>query len=72
MADSEDIQPLVCDNGTGMVKVWIQLCKAVNLLILLDCYMIMAHSQMRRLDLPEMMLQGLCSLALWVALATLG
>lgn len=21
MADSEDIQPLVCDNGTGMVKV---------------------------------------------------
>nr|GEX40705.1 hypothetical protein [Tanacetum cinerariifolium] len=20
MADSEDIQPLVCDNGTGMVK----------------------------------------------------
>jgi hypothetical protein len=24
MADAEDIQPLVCDNGTGMVKVWIQ------------------------------------------------
>jgi len=23
MADAEDIQPLVCDNGTGMVKVWI-------------------------------------------------
>lgn len=21
MADNEDIQPLVCDNGTGMVKV---------------------------------------------------
>lgn len=21
MADTEDIQPLVCDNGTGMVKV---------------------------------------------------
>lgn len=21
MADGEDIQPLVCDNGTGMVKV---------------------------------------------------
>lgn len=21
MADSEDVQPLVCDNGTGMVKV---------------------------------------------------
>ena len=24
MADTEDIQPLVCDNGTGMVKVIIQ------------------------------------------------
>lgn len=22
MADGEDIQPLVCDNGTGMVKVY--------------------------------------------------
>lgn len=22
MADGEDIQPLVCDNGTGMVKVF--------------------------------------------------
>lgn len=22
MADAEDIQPLVCDNGTGMVKVF--------------------------------------------------
>lgn len=21
MADGEDVQPLVCDNGTGMVKV---------------------------------------------------
>lgn len=21
MADSDDIQPIVCDNGTGMVKV---------------------------------------------------
>ena len=24
MADTEDIQPLVCDNGTGMVKVPLQ------------------------------------------------
>lgn len=24
MADGEDIQPLVCDNGTGMVKVLYQ------------------------------------------------
>jgi hypothetical protein len=24
MADAEDIQPLVCDNGTGMVKVLIE------------------------------------------------
>jgi len=23
MADGEDIQPLVCDNGTGMVKVFL-------------------------------------------------
>lgn len=23
MADAEDIQPLVCDNGTGMVKVYL-------------------------------------------------
>lgn len=23
MADGEDIQPLVCDNGTGMVKVYV-------------------------------------------------
>jgi len=31
MADGEDIQPLVCDNGTGMVKVciWIHLCVAL-------------------------------------------
>ena len=25
MADTEDIQPLVCDNGTGMVKVSIRM-----------------------------------------------
>ena len=25
MADAEDIQPLVCDNGTGMVKVSLDL-----------------------------------------------
>lgn len=28
MADTEDIQPLVCDNGTGMVKVFIQNSKS--------------------------------------------
>lgn len=26
MADTEDIQPLVCDNGTGMVKVSVISC----------------------------------------------
>lgn len=26
MAEGEDIQPLVCDNGTGMVKVSWKLC----------------------------------------------
>lgn len=69
MAETEDIQPLVVDNGTGMVKVrtvyWIlhsednvsakkilgslSICA---LLILMDFY--------GRLDLPEMMLLGLC------------
>lgn len=27
MADAEDIQPLVCDNGTGMVKVSLYLLR---------------------------------------------
>lgn len=31
MADGEDIQPLVCDNGTGMVKVITYLCGYNNL-----------------------------------------
>ena len=29
MAESEDIQPLVCDNGTGMVKVFSQICRGI-------------------------------------------
>lgn len=32
MADAEDIQPLVCDNGTGMVKVRVYFgCYSQNL-----------------------------------------
>lgn len=31
MADGEDIQPLVCDNGTGMVKVCWNLTEISNL-----------------------------------------
>ena len=34
MADAEDIQPLVCDNGTGMVKV----LDAVSSMQILLCY----------------------------------
>lgn len=34
MADGEDIQPLVCDNGTGMVKV------GDNFLSLMNSYII--------------------------------
>ena len=29
MAEAEDIQPLVCDNGTGMVKVWMDQACAI-------------------------------------------
>ena len=31
MAEGEDIQPLVCDNGTGMVKVSWKLCLTLSL-----------------------------------------
>lgn len=32
MADVEDIQPLVCDNGTGMVKVcYLQITVEINI-----------------------------------------
>lgn len=33
MAETEDIQPLVCDNGTGMVKV--NSCGSLQLKLLL-------------------------------------
>ena len=29
MADGEDIQPLICDNGTGMVKVMVKVRKCI-------------------------------------------
>lgn len=32
MADVDDIQPLVCDNGTGMVKVTILLSDCLQFL----------------------------------------
>lgn len=60
MADSEDIQPLVCDNGTGMVKV-------LYLLLLPHTHTRKHRVSLNqvnlhyRLVLLEMMLQGLCS-----------
>ena len=30
MAETEDIQPLVCDNGTGMVKVTLMIEQTKN------------------------------------------
>lgn len=35
MADTEDIQPLVCDNGTGMVKVSVISCSPLMYLFLI-------------------------------------
>lgn len=32
MADGEDIQPLVCDNGTGMVKVSISIFRNFDII----------------------------------------
>lgn len=60
MADGEDIQPLVCDNGTGMVKVrdrtFYDFCYE-----LIECDLTVIND---RRDSPEMMLRGLCFRAL--------
>ena len=37
MADGEDIQPLVCDNGTGMVKVLEQITYHLNAIRISYC-----------------------------------
>lgn len=77
MADTEDIQPLVCDNGTGMVKVLIQdlfigliifILIAVSACFAIDSriYIVIVLTDLKifRLDLREMMLQELCFLVL--------
>lgn len=61
MADVDDIQPLVCDNGTGMVKVWPHClsCKSIVFPFSMD-FQIDAYSCLSyRLALPVMMHQGL-------------
>lgn len=43
MADAEDIQPLVCDNGTGMVKVshYLHDCFLVPVMsFVIDCVLV--------------------------------
>lgn len=85
MADGEDIQPLVCDNGTGMVKV----IYILQNLCYLCCYGYKSENffnsqcwclfirvihicfQFLRLDLLVMMHQELYSQALLVVLVTL-
>lgn len=86
MADSEDIQPLVCDNGTGMVKVLHQIRKIIHGKIKEQTFLLnatvfrlkdinlMSCLLMKiciRLGLREMMPQGPCFLALLVARVTL-
>lgn len=39
MADAEDIQPLVCDNGTGMVKVHSLFLEHVAVFLVVDLLM---------------------------------
>jgi hypothetical protein len=73
MADGEDIQPLVCDNGTGMVKVSPSPPYLVQPLspFFPDTPLIMSIYLSSRLVLLAMMHQGLSSLASSVVLVTL-
>lgn len=83
MADAEDIQPLVCDNGTGMVKVTI-LSVWFHIISILSFYSDEKFSKfsagtsadffgvviISRLVLLVMMLQGQFSLVLLADLVT--
>ncbi len=77
MADAEDIQPLVCDNGTGMVKVsqYISclLFGPSSVLLLLFSYFetLLIYCFVYRLVLLVMMLLGQCFLVLWAGPVTL-
>jgi hypothetical protein len=69
MADGEDIQPLVCDNGTGMVKVSVFPLNCFGFHLLRSQYI--TNRVSCRLVLLVMMHQGLFSLALLAVLVTL-
>jgi hypothetical protein len=71
MADAEDIQPLVCDNGTGMVKVYMNHPIHYRSIFLLFCSVVNGtligwncNVPFFRLDLLEMMPHVLCFLVL--------
>ena len=75
MADAEDIQPLVCDNGTGMVKVsldlFINFSSSMQNLLIFNGYVGLNFKVMLifcRLVLLVMTLQELSSLVLLVVL----
>lgn len=72
MAEAEDIQPLVCDNGTGMVKVYL-LFIVYNYVTCLSSgpNLFENFCVLHRLDLLEMMPHELCSPALLGVPATL-
>lgn len=64
MAEGEEIQPLVVDNGTGMVKVSNNFLAAHIGFPFLSIYttsLQFLSLSLRRLDLLVMMLQGQCS-----------
>lgn len=65
MAEADDIQPIVCDNGTGMVKV--STCLLFTLFIRsVDVSFVLMIHFVYRLVSPVMMLPGLFSLVLLV------
>lgn len=72
MADAEDIQPLVCDNGTGMVKVrglFIVIVYHSHGKLFVNVGSSIVH--FNRLVLLEMMLLGLFFLVLLAGLVIL-
>ncbi|GLU11623.1 hypothetical protein SLE2022_283570 [Rubroshorea leprosula] len=68
MAEVDDIQPLVCDNGTGIVKVRIVFLGALFIFSAKLVYMVFLCII---LGFLVMMLQGPCFPALWDVHATL-
>ena len=64
MAEAEDIQPLVCDNGTGMVKVLNQryLCMKfadeLNSVVFVPCYLLSMNSFAAFLSISWFLMQS--------------